>query len=367
MELRVFNRNIEFLGILRNVNVFRRKRKYSEAAEYELKCMLNENNRELLKEDNIIIDWQEDKEEFEGCEIKTIAADIDSKGKLLSVKGFGLSIYLKRRIIEGTENINTDVFSAVFNLVDKNCINPANSLRKVNKLVLGNKPINGEKLQMQISNKNLYDTVCSISKTYEIGFDILINPFTKQFIFKVYKGLDRSIEQSENDRAVFDVAFDNVEEEHYERDKENYRNMVYIAGEGIGAGRTVLTINNTASGLDRHELFVDARDLQSEIGEETLTEEQYNNVLIERGKAKLSDYKLTESFDGKIKLNGTLEYGVDYNLGDIVTRQSEDIGVLVNTRITEIEEVYEGDKITIAPTFGYGAPDLIKKIKARYE
>lgn len=367
MELRVFNRDIEFLGILRNVNVFRRKRKYSEAAEYELRCQLNEHNRELLKEDNIIIDWREDKDEFEGCEIKTIAADIDSKCKIVSVKGFGLAIYLKRRIIEGTENINTDVFSAVFNLVDKNCINPANSLRKIDRLVLGNKPYTEEKFQMQVSNKNLYETVCSIARTYEIGFDVLINPFTKQFIFKVYKGLDRSIGQSENDRAIFDVAFDNVEEEHYERDKENYRNMVYIAGEGVGAGRTILTINDSASGLDRHELFVDARDLQSDTGDESLTDEQYNNVLIERGKAKLSDYKLTESFDGKIKITGTLEYGVDYNLGDIVTRQSEDIGVLVNTRITEIEEVYEGDKITIAPTFGYGAPGLVEKIKARYE
>jgi len=50
-------------------------------------------------------------------------------------------------------------------------------------------------------------------------------------------------------------------------------------------------------------------------------------------------------------------------LGDIVTIQDKKWGLRVDTRITEIQEVYEGGKVEINPTFGSNIPTITDKIK----
>ena len=40
-------------------------------------------------------------------------------------------------------------------------------------------------------------------------------------------------------------------------------------------------------------------------------------------------------------------------------------GVMVDVRITEIEEIYENGKIEITPTFGHQIPSLFKLLNKR--
>ncbi|RFM19218.1 hypothetical protein C1147_12310 [Clostridium botulinum] len=69
--------------------------------------------------------------------------------------------------------------------------------------------------------------------------------------------------------------------------------------------------------------------------------ERYKPLLLQRGKEKLEECKEIQTFDSKINVLGNNKYKVDYDLGDIVTIVDKKWGIRIDTRVTEIEEVYE--------------------------
>lgn len=86
-------------------------------------------------------------------------------------------------------------------------------------------------------------------------------------------------------------------------------------------------------------------------------------MLNDRGNNKLAETKEIQTFDSKINLTSNLVYKTDYDLGDIVTCTSKKWGITINSRITEIEEIYEEKGLSINATFGNNVPTLIDKIK----
>ena len=110
--------------------------------------------------------------------------------------------------------------------------------------------------------------------------------------------------------------------ESYEQSDFDERNVVLVAGEGEGTDRELVTLGS-GSGLNRKELYVDARDLQSENDDVVMTAAEYRQALTERGQSKLAEHQPILILDGDINVHNQLyEYGVDYDLGDIVRRSS---------------------------------------------
>lgn len=92
------------------------------------------------------------------------------------------------------------------------------------------------------------------------------------------------------------------------------KNVTLVAGEGEGAARKT-SIVGTASGLERRELFTDARDISSDVGEgKTLTSAEYTEQLNQRGTEKLSEYKTVTSFEGEVEATRMFKYGTDFLL-----------------------------------------------------
>lgn len=83
--------------------------------------------------------------------------------------------------------------------------------------------------------------------------------------------------------------------------------------------------------------------------------------LSEEGRKKLEDYKQIKTFEGSIYQIPNMEYEKDWDLGDIVTIETE--GYFEDKRITEIKEVYERNKTSIEANFGDKIPDLEKQFK----
>lgn len=355
MELYIFNRNIEFKGIVENYNSLRWVRKYHRSGGFELHCSLTPETLNLLKTGNII--WKKGDLEAGYIEYRNLKQDTEGK-EILVVKGKFLTGYLGNRIIWGIENINSTAELAMRDLINKNCINPTNSDRKIDLLTLGELKNYTQNVNYQVSYKNLLEEIESISNTSELGIRTLIDIKNKQLIFDVYEGLDRIAGQSVNPPAIFSREFENILEQEYTDILHNYRNIALVAGEGEGTERE-LAIIGQGVGLDRYELFVDARDLQKE----SRTTEEYIDLLEERGDTRLAEYKEIKTFDSKINLRSNLIYKEDFNLGDVVTCTSKKWGITINTRITEIEEVYEEDGFNINVTFGNSIPTLIDKIK----
>ena len=134
MELYIFDRNIEFKGIVENYHSLRWVRKYHKSGEFELHCSLTTETLNLLKRGNLI----RKKRDLEAGYIQYRNLMQDTEGKeILIVKGKFLTGYLGNRIIWGIENINSTAELAMRDLVNKNAINPINPDRKIELLCLG--------------------------------------------------------------------------------------------------------------------------------------------------------------------------------------------------------------------------------------
>jgi hypothetical protein len=148
------------------------------------------------------------------------------------------------------------------------------------------------------------------------------------------------------------------------------KSVAYVAGEGEGAERKVIVSGDNASpGFLRRELYVDARDLQSEVPNDDgtttkISDEDYRDILNDRGGEKLAECDITESFEAKMRVVGDVQYkyGIDYFKGDKVLIQDTELGIQVVATISEISENYD-DEYELMITFGYEYPTLIEKIK----
>ncbi len=69
------------------------------------------------------------------------------------------------------------------------------------------------------------------------------------------------------------------------------------------------------------------------------------------------------TFDTEILTRGPYKYGVDWNLGDVVTIQNKQWGVTLDSRITEVTEIYEPAGFQLRATFGSNIPTLVERVK----
>lgn len=355
MELYIFDRELNFKGIFEGHFSLRWVRRYSRCGEFELHCSLTPETLNILKRGNVI--WKKDDLEAGYIEYRNLKQD--SKGKeVLVVRGKFLTGYLNRRIIWGIENLNSTSELAIRELINNNAINPIDVNRKLDLLALGELKNYTQQLNYQVSYKNLLEEIENIANTSELGIRTLIDIQNKQMIFNLYEGLDRTAGQSQNAPAIFSKEFENILEQEYIDSLNNYRNISLVAGEGEGPVRELVTVGQ-GTGLDRFEMFVDARDLK----QEDMTIEEYQSKLENRGQSKLAETKEIQTFDSKINLNSNLVYKEDFDLGDLVTCTSKKWGITIDTRITEVEEIYEktGKKVNV--TFGNNIPTLIDVIK----
>lgn len=354
--LYVFDRELNFQGIIEGYSNFRWIRKYSKCGEFELHCGLTSEALGLLKKGNIV--WKKD--DFEAGYINHRNLKQDAEGKeILVVRGKFLTGYLSQRIIWGIETLNTTSELAIKQLVNSNAINPSNTDRKIDLMLLGEVKGYAQTVSMQTSYKNLLDEAENIASTNDLGIRTLIDIQNRQMIFDIYEGVDRTAGQNVNAPAIFSKEFENILEQEFIDSSTNFRNIALIAGEGEGSLRQLTTIGQ-GIGLDRREIFIDARDLQ----QEDLSTNEYIELLKNRGQIKLSEYADIQTFDSKINLNSNLTYKKDFDLGDLVTCTSKKWGITIDTRITEIEEIHDSNGKQINVIFGNNIPTLIDKLKA---
>lgn len=81
--------------------------------------------------------------------------------------------------------------------------------------------------------------------------------------------------------------------------------------------------------------------------------DEYRQQLIEEGKQKLATMIAAEEFSGSIDLaNSTFVYGVDFELGDIVTVQDNSINKYLNCRVVAAAEVQDDAGYQVNIEFG---------------
>lgn len=337
-------------------------------ASFELWAPITDDNAILLKRGNVIWTGGEN-----AAIVEIVKAVVDENGeKEFDVKGRTLEKYLTDRIVWGTYLSRGFTSTIMYDLVDKNCINPSNSNRKIKWLENSVDTKVGKYVsEYQKTGGEVYDALVNLATDSDIGFSVVFDPRNKKLIFDVRAGVDRTYNNPEgNDPVVFSTELEDILSSSYYSNDQDLKTVVMVQGEDRGELRkTILTGEVNGRGFNRRELYVDARDLQSEIYDEngeliTLTEEEYSSTLIQRGDEKLAECITTEIFEAQIRQFGDIQYvfGEDYVKGDKVTVIDEQLGIQVSARITEVEEDFD-DEYALILTFGYSYPTVFTKVK----
>ena len=381
MQLYVLDNNFKVLGIIDNYECLVWQRNYYKPSTFSMQIIPSFEQFQLLKKGNILlkkdntkeamyIDHRELEENEEGIEI-------------LVVSGYSLSQWLDRRITLYKQLEKGNAETVIRNYVNSNCINPKDIDRKFPNLSQGVNNSLGQEVDYNSHYKPLLEEIESIATTNELGYRIDLDLPSKQYIFEVYQGLDRTVNQDLNSRAIFSTEFENVSNQKYIDSDNNYRNMVLVAGAGEDEDRKTLTLGSDNSSFDRYELFVDARDISDkesktrivtdELTGEKIEEtyeveiplETYNKLLEARAKDKLSECTKVETFDCIISNTNNLIYRVDFDLGDKVSIINKKWGLMLNERIVSITETYDNEGLNIDIEIGNNIPTLIEKIKRK--
>lgn len=349
MNLLILDTNLNPVSIVDIYESFIWTDRYYEYGDFELYTSMNASLLNYMKQDYYVQNL--DSEHVMIIEKLQIKTD-DEEGNHLTVSGRSLESILKRRIVWGQKSISGNLQNGIKTLLDDCIISPSISDRKIDNFIFeetDDPVITGLTLNAQYTGDELYNVIVDICKEKKIGFKITMND-SNQFVFKLYAGLDRSYNQTKNPYVVFSPGFDNIVNSNYIESKMAMKNVALVAGEGEGAARRYSTVGS-ATGLTRRELFVDARDISSDVGDGVvLSESEYNTKLQQRGNEKLAENENVTSFEGEAETNVMYKYGVDFFNGDIVQIANE-YGHETSVRVIEVVTSENEEGLSVYPTF----------------
>ena len=117
----------------------------------------------------------------------------------------------------------------------------------------------------------------------------------------------------------------------------------------------------------RRELYIDARDLQSDGDpDKPLTTEESAALLTNRGREKLAEHQLVRSFAATVRDRGaTYVLGEDYQLGDTITVIDDRLGVTANAVAQGVTRSVGRDGESMELTLGYGQPTIYDILKRK--
>ena len=259
-----------------------------------------------------------------------------------------LESVLADRVIKTTWTYSGTTEQIARKMVKDFCIDSVNPIFD-GKLELGTYKGLGVKRVYQNTGDDIKTALCELLKLDGLSYSIDYDYEADKLAFNVWSGLDRTENQNVNSWASFCKNFENIQADKYSMDETQFKNFAYVAGEGRAGNRVVVEVNQVKAGEERKELYVDARDLQQD---ENMLDGDYKEALKQRGLEKLQENNKVELTEFNIDPESNLEYGIDYDLGDIVMYQNEDLGLQVDNRIIEISNVFDGENETVEVTFG---------------
>lgn len=349
MELLLLNYDFQSIESIDTFESLIWTERYSSPGDFELYTIVSLNFIKLLKLGYYL--------HLKGSKyvmiIESISIETDAeKGNHLKVTGRSLESLLDRRIIWNQTIISSKIQTGILKLLNDNIITPSDDNRKIENFIfkeIDDPRIAEVTIRKQYTGDNLLEAVQEICSLAKIGFRIILTD-QNQFVFELYSGDDRSFNQIINPYVVFSPSYENLLNSRYYESESNLKNVALIAGEDEGNERKTISIGDS-SGLYRRELYVDARDIQSETSSGKLTDNEYNALLLERGTEKLSEYKHEKAFDGEVEETGqTYVYNKDYFMGDIVQIINE-YGMESTSRVTELIKCQNESGYTVIPTF----------------
>lgn len=378
MKLEVFERKTGLrLGMIKTYDFVQYNDVFNGVGDFTINIPYTEEAFPILTRGNYILF---EKEDMGIIEYRHRSIDNES---IVIVKGHMLNKMLDYRVFDKTFRVVGTLKEVCETAIETYFTNPTDLKRRIDFVSFGDNATitDSESIVFQRTGDNVGIGISDLLGTKLYGYKLIpqitnynesdekpTNVSTMEF--NILKPTDRTQGNSEgNPPITFSLELRNLQRLEYLEDSSEYCSTAIVAGAGEGSDRVVIETGDLeAEGLDRIELYVDARDLQKEDLEtgEVLTDDEYNKALKLRGDSRLEEHKAFESFSGQI-IDGDFSYtyGKDFKNGDFVSLIDKQLNMSVVAQITLVKHsgTQEGDKLDL--TFGYKKDSVRQLLKKR--
>lgn len=389
----IFNENLRRVGLLRQYEMAQWSNKFRDIGTFSINARYVDENLFLLDKTKtyyVLLYMSNDKTKSDNWNtLHNVFGKIEKVSKeneedadypsTIKIEGRLMPFLFSKRVIAGTfdyKNMEliayvTDLITRCFEKNTERYVDMNISYQKDNKVyedTLITKQITGGQLWEEMSDyfeqyKLGIVIAPKVNKTFELssvygeylsglsnvaGFEVLIKT-----------GVNRTRGNGLN-TVIFSKSLSNIKRASYSYDSESDMNVAYIAGEGEGVERKWYEIQkeseNKKSAWSREELWIDARDIQSEgEGDTTLTDEEYNKLIEQRAYEKFQENDVMDEYSATVnEHNQRYVYMRDYDLGDWVTIQDRDLSIEIDAQIVEVTTTLQNNEIINDITFEYG-------------
>lgn len=347
--IRIFNKGFHFITEIDAYESLLWTRRWHKSGEFQVIVNQHMQNVDELKEGRIITNGDN-----AGiiAHIEEMTSKVGKGSDQLLVKGYDLKGLISKRITippvgQSYDRLTANAETIIKGYVERNAVNTT-SERVIPNFTIAPNQFRGQSLFYQTRFKPLHEELEKISIATGIGWDVFFNG--NGYEFDVLEGRNLTTIQNDNPPVIFSAEFDNVKEQKMIESSIGYKNVAIVAGQGEGAERDIAIVGEV-SGLERNEVYVDARDVEG------------SNDLSSRGEQKLSEYAKVESFETQVLTYGPFIYRKDWDLGDIVTVQNAKKTRTAHVRVVEVTEITEQDGFNLDAVFGQPMPTVFEKIK----
>lgn len=370
----ILDEKLKIVDILRKYNFAQYNNRFRDIGAFKINAQLIDENIYILDETKqyyVLFDFDE---YIFGQVTKVKQSGEGDNDKEIVIEGKLSKYILTKRVINGTINYKGKTFGLVKEIIDSNIVSSSNVKRNLPiEIIYDEEYLTSvcSDVTKQITGGYVWEEAEKLLTQDNLGIDFVPNIITDsnttnidKWYLTINAGVDRTKENKYgNNPVIFSQQLSNIASVDYERDVEEYTNYAYVAGEGEEENRKWYEINRTdkdASGWNRKELWIDARDVQSENKDGTiLSETEYEKLIKERANEKFSESDVQESYEATLtENNAQYTYGIDYNLGDWCTVTDINLNKELDVQITEITVTVQGTRKIVDVGFTYG---LIKK------
>ena len=288
--------------------------------------------------------------------IKSIKDSQDENMQII-VSGQLTNSILSIRSILKTERYSGNLSEISRSLVTAHFISPTDEKRKIDLISLAEDiryiP-NSENISFCDTGNTIRKSIATTFAPYGYGFELypILDDYDESLgilhnlsslEFRVLKPVNRTIGNEEgNIPVVFSFQLSNLSRLEYEEDGSKYCSVAIVASEGTGQDRKTLEVGDTSlEGIDRVELYVDARDISStDSSGNQISEQELFSLMEQRGLEKLEEHKVFTSFEGNVIVDGDnrYTYGVDFYKGDYVSVIDTKFNRVFNLQISSVEK-----------------------------
>lgn len=315
MRIYVFDSALALVGIIESYQSLEWERRFARSGTFRLSLNRNAKHaKDIAKKGFLGIEDSATaiNRVYQVEQIESRLTEAGKASELLEVSGRDVSgMFTERTCIppEGlthdTQGITVAAETALKHYVNTHAGPGAVAARRLPNLVIAADQGRGGNLPQPVNGR--FDPISTllgnISALTDIGYETSFNTATKQHVFDVIVGVDRSA-------SVFlDIDFDTVRSQRWLTSDLGTKTLAVVGGQGVGTARSVVTtfLGAEPTGFARREMFVDARDISDAA------------ALTGRGRAKLDDTGQDDAFETDINQLGSFRYPQDFGLGDLVT------------------------------------------------